>query len=137
MRNKIVTTLTALLIVSSIRCYAQDSRSRTPWYFSVKKQVELELRTKDRLTLLVDSLNATIEAYGKLVDQKDVVIEKQDSVISEMTKQEVFYHDIILSKDSEIKITTKALKRNAFWSKFWKVTTIVFVGTTSALLITR
>ena len=97
--------------------------------------MELELRSKDRLTVLVDSLNATIEAYGKLVDQKDVVIEKQDSVISEMTKQEVFYHDIILSKDSEIKITTKALKRNAFWNKFWKVTTIV--GTTSALLITR
>jgi len=99
--------------------------------------VELSLRGKDRMTILVDSLNATIEKYGQLVDQKDMIINSQDSIIAEKSKQEVFYQDIIISKEAEIKITTKALKRNAFWSKFWKVSTIVFVGTTSALLITR
>jgi len=137
MKNRIDTTLTALLICSSIHCFSQDFRSPTPWYFQVKKQVELSLRGKDRMTILVDSLNATIEKYGQLVDQKDRIITSQDSIIAEKSKQEVFYQDIILSKNSEIKITTKALKRNAFWNKFFKVTTVLGIGTTAALLITR
>lgn len=87
------------------------------------------------MTTLVDSLNSTIEKYGQLVDQKDRIITSQDSIIAENSKQEVFYQDIIISKEAEIKITTKALKRNAFWGKFFKVTTILGLGTTAALLI--
>jgi len=89
------------------------------------------------MTFLVDSLNVTLGKYGRFIDQKDRIITSQDSIIAEKSKQEVFYQDIIISKEAEIKITTKALKRNAFWSKFFKVTTILGLGTTAALLITR
>lgn len=116
--------LTALWIPS----IGQYTQSKTHYIVSVQRQAFQDLRKLDRMTVLVDSLNATLEKYGLLVDQKDFIITRQDSIISEKSKQFDLSNEVINSKDTQLTIVTKELNKKSGWNTFFK-------GTTAGLLI--
>jgi hypothetical protein len=107
-----------------------NTKSPKTYISFVQRQVEIDLRKYDRLKVLCDSLNSTLESYRKVVLEKDALISDQNSIINEQSAQKQILQIANINADRQILILSKQVRKNNRGKVFWKISAFVLAGST-------